>query len=650
MKNLFFKFLELCSALWKKISSLIFNPGIGEDEKWLNPKIVMKVFVIFPIAIFMIVFIVRYVIRDNSNLSNYNKYDKETTIDYNQGGIAAVSDLNDIGRDDFYGRYSDDGNSTGGESPLYDINGGEGLNFDLCQQLLNKVRTGSVLSENESKQFDDCLNQSILGLTEAQKKAAKALIDPNAKLTDRERKILSDFVGGDLKNEDDIKLATALVSSDPNKRKIAKMIVNNPNMDKKTKKALLDLLDKEKLNQQDLKTIEQASKKYPIRGYDEGGSKNKNYTVDDLLKNDKLLLDGHDNLKKAKILNQAIDDIDKQIKQIDTELEQGRPEYNKILAKQLANKDLSTAEKKFLSDYSKKIEKKRELENKRKKIIRAYAKLSEKMKRDLIEANAHLKQKLNGQIIESDSFLSCNELQKVAYRNIQKKRVKKRRKLTAEEVALLNSYRNKRNQKFYSDLVGAHYASVGDNIQADSKSYFVLQDQKDNSLKLPPSLKIPAVCEDAILVSSIQPVTPVNIRILADIIDPATNKILITKNSIASGLTSTFDKKTGYITVNISSITSGPKVESVNLKVSVPGVVKLTRGEILTEAFLTQIIQSASQYIQMQATKQFNGATSVIAAVGAGAANSTSSVAQTVAKFLGQDLKSAPSIFFSPKG
>jgi len=638
MKKFFFAIIKFLSGSWGKFSKLIFGGGFRDDGKWMKPKIVLKVIIGLPLIILLTVVFIRYVINPDGTYDHLSRFDKESEIEYNKGGIAAISDLNDEGRMDLEYREEEE-NSTASSNYISDALKSI-PSRDRCQTLLNRASKGIVLSAIEKEELQKCLDNNILGLTADQKKALEMLMDPNADLTDAERALLRDFVSGELTSQDAIDLVNALIGDDELKKRIARSIINNPNMTDEEKARLMELLRKENLTEEDLAEIERLLEKYP------GRVDAKSEASEEGLSSD---------LKELKGLEKEITEIDAEISQLEKELEQDRDRYEEILRKQLNGEELSAEELAFMENYLEKQRRLKALKAKRKMLLAKYAALSEKIKQELITSNLKLKKTLSGSYIETDSFLNCADIESIVTKEVEKRvdamastnkkrRVRKqRRKLTPEEMRILG-LENDNEPKMQIIAMDDQTPE----LKADS--FFILEQQDSKGLKLPPSLKIKAVLEDNILVSSAQPVMPVNIRILQDIRDPMTNDLVITKNSIASGVTQAFDENTGSITVQINAVTNGYKVEDISLTVLVPGKSKSTRGKILTEAIITEVAASASQFLRTQAQNELQDATTLVAAISAGGANATSGVAETIAQFLAEDLKNAPAIFFSPKG
>ena len=111
---------------------------------------------------------------------------------------------------------------------------------DICADLLAKVKEGTKLNSYQKPLFDDCMNSgNYSDLSADERKILKMLSDPKNVLSDLEKQALLNALNGD---EDAMKLAQALLSDDPNVRKAAQMILNNPNMSDELKQALLDVI------------------------------------------------------------------------------------------------------------------------------------------------------------------------------------------------------------------------------------------------------------------------------------------------------------------------------------------------------------------------------------------------------------------------
>ena len=120
----------------------------------------------------------------------------------------------------------------------------------------------------------------------------------------------------------------------------------------------------------------------------------------------------------------------------------------------------------------------------------------------------------------------------------------------------------------------------------------------DTETRVSPELPIPAVLETEILVSDKGPSQKVRARILVDIYDKDSGELLIGKNSIAYGQTTTFNKDTGLMNITMDRTWYGNKqidiqfnVHSANDVAGLHGEVWDTRGKYLLGTFVSAFAQ-----------------------------------------------------------
>ncbi|MCP4914460.1 MAG: hypothetical protein GY909_15200 [Oligoflexia bacterium] len=626
IKNVILWMIKYVGGFFDKIVKFLLSPFKREDGKYGMPKNILKAIFLSVFLLFGSLYIYDKYVSDDV-LEFKNSWDKSVEIGY--GNSEYIDDVAGRESSGFYENDEENLNKSF-DDYMSSVSEDSVPSFDVCKNLIARASKGEKLEGDLKRKLDLCLEHNVTGLSDLQRKALDTLINDPDSLTEAEKKLLQDFVDGKINDDDVVAQIDALLGDDPIKRKIAKQLINNPNLTEEERKRLQDLLKKKDLTPEDIAFVEDMVKKY-------GDFEPKS--------DDEELNQNESDLSKARSLAKEIQKIDEEIKDLEDELERDKEEYNRILDKERKGLPLSDKERAFLKNYLAKKDRLSELKKKREKLLKKYAQIQQKIAKDLATSNMLVKSSLGpGEYVELGNVIECSGIPKITKRKKRfkkvKRPVKKLRKLTPDEIEFLGLGATDPNRRI---------ARVNtEQIQLKADSFYFHQEKKEQLLKLPPNIKINAVAMERILLSDGQSGKRVSFRILEDIKDVLTNDIIFHKNSIASGLTQPFDSATQTVLVSIDSITTGPITKNVGLTIEVPGKVKHTRGEQIQEVFITELMSSAAQYFRDQAENETTDTTLLADAITKSTTEAGAGALEKVGQFLANDLRNVKSVFYTP--
>ena len=184
---------------------------------------------------------------------------------------------------------------------------------------------------------------------------------------------------------------------------------------------------------------------------------------------------------------------------------------------------------------------------------------------------------------------------------------------------------------------------------------FVSENNNLKPFKLSPDTVIPAILLTEILVSDKGSSQRVRVKILQDIYDPASGKLVIPKNSIAFGQSGSFDPDTGNMQLTLGQVASGKEtidisfaVGSGDLSPGLRGEVRDTRGKLLAGTFITSFTSGALGAIAQNYIAPFQDSDLLGDTLTGAALTGASEIAQRIAEMYAGDLQNAPRLFYVP--
>jgi hypothetical protein len=174
--------------------------------------------------------------------------------------------------------------------------------------------------------------------------------------------------------------------------------------------------------------------------------------------------------------------------------------------------------------------------------------------------------------------------------------------------------------------------------------------------KLSPDQLIPGLLLTEILVSDKGQGQLFRVKIVRDVYDP-NGKLVIPKNTIAIGRTSSFDVDTAIMNLEATSVVVGGKaielslnVNSADLTSGLKGEVRDTRGKLLLGAFITSFTAGALGAISQNYIADFTQSDLIGDSMTGAAMQGAAEVAQRIAQLYAGDLQNAARIYHVPKG
>jgi len=413
-KQIFWGFINFLKKFFGSIANFFIKPGMREDGKFLNPKAMKKGPLIAIVVGMAMLFIYKNFIAPEAAMQMHNNFEKEITVKHGQGGVANINEIAELNELEMLrlreqealeqAGLSGGGFGGSGDRVVIDPVTGEPISVgpltpDRCQILIDRVVAGEELQGQEKTDLMECLSQNITGLSDLQKKAIEALMDPNSDLTDAERKLLQEVASGKITNDDDPRLdmARGLLSDDPLKKKAARMLINNPDLTPEERDKLLSFL-RDELSPEEVEELKKGLLQKPVYGVDSGVSE----SSPDI-----------QNVSTTEELRGLADEIaraDKEIKDLEAEIASEEARFKELLDKMARGEELTPEEQRFFDAHRAKKARLKKLKEEQQRRKDRFAELSEKAKRELLESQALVKSTLGpGEFLESDSKLGVSQ-------------------------------------------------------------------------------------------------------------------------------------------------------------------------------------------------------------------------------------------------
>lgn len=172
--------------------------------------------------------------------------------------------------------------------------------------------------------------------------------------------------------------------------------------------------------------------------------------------------------------------------------------------------------------------------------------------------------------------------------------------------------------------------------------------------QLTSDMRIPAVLDSQILVSNKGEDQVVQVKILDDIYEPLSQRLVIPKNSIAKGTVQNFNPDTGVVNFKFDKVIVEGNVLPVNLQVGsadgeigLKGQVRDTRGKLLRGSFISSFSSNAINWFSQEIIRKFLNNQ---ADTGNSLTPAESESMTQIAELYASDSPSTEKIFWVPKG
>lgn len=685
----FFRFLlgllfKMRDVIQKKGSDL-FNKVRNEETGKIvgfRPDQVKSILIIV-FFVFFVGIIISKVFSSNDFIAGGSEdYKKELTPDSFTGDRS----------DSFNGQIGNDPLSTlgsllgrkNGDSALDLLSDGEGSSDfsgkpseTECIDLMEKMRANIPLNDEEKVKFKTCLDENIGGFTANDIEIARRLLEGD--LSPEERELLRQLLAGELDpDSEEYALAKALLAGGE-RAALARAALRAR---KKGKNQIYDTivrsLQGEQLSPEEKGLMARLRKAL-------GTKANKT--------SDGLNLTG-DLSKQIEDLTKDIAGRENAINDLEFEVARAQALAAKAGEKLAKGLPLTKEEQDAISNLAKLQEKLRalkDLQSKRKTLL---GNLMNDLRKTLARASETLKDIYpSGVVAELNDYEDvCKDPSPFVAKKKKKKKVGKSRfakksrkeiwldpngrKLTPDEIRIIKLARLKKqnDQQDKDDLLNPGNTLVaqndigsrltpnigGEGGQTEFKidDSFIYQNESKKDFALTPDMKIPAVIESQILVSDKGSGQIVRIRILDDVRDPASQKIILPKNSIATGRTQGFDADTALMAMTFDKVVVGAgKVLDVKLQLGsadgtmgLKGQVRDTRGKFLLGTFVTAFSAGALNWFSQQVVTPFLDDTDIQGGFSGAALGGGAEVATQIAELYAGDLQNAAKVFWAPRG
>lgn len=533
-----------------------------------------------------------------------------------------------------------------------------------CQTLHEKVSSNEKLNRDEFILYKQCLAQEMIpGLTTQQKKALTALADPDSQLSEGARELLARAAAGEVTDPEELRLVNALTSSDPLARQVANKMLD-PNTSEAEKKLLGDFLAG-KVSREVAQGIVDGNGTKAIalnQAIKEGKNEEANKIREELKPKEAPMSSMPDNgalTNEQEAIKVALEDQENVLKEEKKRLDGYSQVVPKLEDKLSEGKPLTAGEQAILKDYKRTKDTVDLLEKQKSQTYADYQRIMSKINVKVGKSYSEFTQE-NPEIIDEYDPRAHIKPEPIV---VKKEVVKKTPRITPSEYELIKAIKRARMSE---DFEGSLYANVDPatfqqkEIVASAGSLGRMNPLKNYNLPL--DLKIPAVVESSIFVSSND---SANRRVIAKILDnvynPENNDILLPKGSKVVCTTGSFDVNTKLMQVSCSKVRVGKETLDVGFsivdstgKAGIPGGVLRTRYKHITAAVLTDFAAGVTEFFSRYAQQQMlqNGINnlSLTNSVTGGAFQGLSAGLTKIAETLTQDLQNSPDIFFSPEG
>lgn len=573
----------------------------------------------------------------------------------------------------------------------------------FLKQLLENCSTDLLLKMLTDPKYKELMSKLLKEAVNSPDFLKNVLGDDN--LTDAEKDLLRKFLSGTLDpTSDDYEIAKALMSGDPLKKQLARDILKARELgDSELANALSkkltgkDMTDEEK-NIADNYDSDALSDAYAakLQGNDDLANallkqaKNVPLTADEqkLLSNlDDLGVAGLGDKELIAALQDDMGRRQAEIDRLNQMLEDAKRRAQEAADRLAKGLTLTPEQQRALQKYADLQKRLQELLDKQKERQNQYAKKTTELYNFLNQSGRTVQTIFPSglRVDGNDNFKACSELPPFKIVKIlkkKKKRVPKKvfladgREATPEQIRILKAYRKMKadelakNQDNVTELFNPLTESsdfIGNSTSLNSKvaakqgggsgmnGLFVAENNNLKPFKLSPDTVVPAILLTEILVSDKGSNQRVRVKILQDIYDPASGKLVIPKNSIAFGQSGSFDPDTGTMQLTLGQVASGKEtidisfaVGSGDLSPGLRGEVRDTRGKLLAGTFITSFTSGALGAIAQNYIAPFQNSNLLGNTLTGAALTGASRIAQRIAQMYAGDLQNAPRLFYVP--
>lgn len=658
--KLFWKIFEAFRDRVQTFTKWAWGKLQNEDAgklKGINPTNIPKILVTVGIVVFIVLIIIKFSTPDDKITGGLAEFEKEvnpvSSVDNRFDSKSLDSDI-----DKALSSIQSDSPNPISTSLTDSLSGSSVLSVSDCLEVINKLKTGTKLSDKETGLANQCIAENPMGLTPDDLILAQKLVDPN--LTDAERKFLGKALAGEL-TPDERALALALAGTDAEKAKLAAAAINSgdPAMIAAAAKSVQgkELSDEEKALIAKIKT--------------ETGTTVKLNELDG-----KTATGTSTNIPQAlEARSVSISEREKEIAKQERLANMAQTAAGTVANKIQAGDKLTEADSRRLQELTQARNSVEALKKTQAAEKAALAKQMEQIKEALSRTSATV-----GKISPTGLFIEYEgedpECKPKARPFVKKKVVVKgpayvdldNRPLNPEEVEYIKLIRKKGDKVEAQDTsagfiggLGAPItiASNGEGQQTDLNQMIVFKDQGLKDCELTPDMKIPAELDSEILISDKGGSQIVRMKILADVYCPtSTHQLVLPKGSIAIAQSTGFDAETGIMYMNTDKISIGSgkvspyrlSVGSANGSSGLKGEVRDTTGKYLLGAFIPAFAGAALSYFSQQVTQPYLQSTNAGTAITGAALAGSSEVMNRIAELAASKLLGAAKIFWVPRG
>lgn len=523
-------------------------------------------------------------------------------------------------------------------------------------------------------------------------------------LSDAERDLLRKYLSGLLDpSSDDFQLAEALLSSDPLKKNLARDILKARELgDAELASALMKKLTGDEMTDAERNLADNYDRGAlddayiaKLQGDDALAdallkkSKNVPLTDEELAMLNRLDDLGITDMDDKALLKALQDDMARRQAEIDklkAMLDQARKAAQEAADRLARGLPLTPEQQRRLqelADLQKRLQDLLDEQNKRKN---QYAKKFSELQ-NFLNQSANTTKVIfpSGLSIDGDAeFNKCKDLPPFKIVKILKKKKRGNRKpkkvyladgreATPEQVRILKAYRKmkadeeQKRADNIADLFNPNKELLGNATSLNESvsgrqgggsgmnGLFVSENKNLKPFQLSPDMVIPGMLLTEILVSDKGGSQKVRVKILMDIYDPVSGKLVIPKNSIAFGQSGGFDPDTGTMQLNLAQVAVGAEVMDVEFSVGsgdlspgLKGEVRDTRGKLLLGTFITSFTAGAVGAIAQNYIAPFQDSDLLGDTLTGAALLGASEIAQRIAEMYAGDLQNAPRLFFVP--
>lgn len=573
-----------------------------------------------------------------------------------------------------------------------------------CDSLLAKMQLGEDLSSSEKYTINACLKENISGLSDEKLQFAKALISDD--ISDDEKIILTKALSGEATPEE-LVLAKALSSKDENLKKLTREAIKDPELREAFAKQLLGNPIKEnerqlladsfgedfesKINLSGSDAINSGSDSLGANGFSDGesgsdGTKGKGGSNGVDGKAGSNGTKGNDlSSKQLTALAEEAKIRAEKISELEEELAEAQAAAAEAGAKIAKGEALTETEQDSISTLSKvqnQMKKEKDILEKQKSVLYEKSKL---LQSTLTEVASKLEEVIPSGLMEEYEedeieitqpqggknnlspekmkLVSLNRKKQIEFK-LKEEVDKLKEKLIKEENeerAKLSEAKNVRDNTNNSILGGAEaldLSAAAQNGQVASIDQSVVFSNKSlKAFNLTPDMKIPAALMTPILISDKGKAQIVKVKILSDVFEPESNRLVIPKGSIAVGTTQGFDADTGVMDLSFDKVSLGSgKIAAIGFSVGsadgtfgLKGEVRDTRGKLLLGAFVSSFSAGALSWFSNSIVQPFLTSTSGTDALLGAGLGGAAEVANRISEMFAGDLQNSAKIFWCPK-